>query len=109
MRVLIVNTSECKGGAAIAAHRLTEALINNGVKAKMLVMEKQTDALYVADHHRWVRDELNFVWERFVIWVNNLFSRRNLWPTQVLISPGHGSFRRPTSFIFIGLIRDFSH
>lgn len=83
MRVLIVNTSECKGGAAIAAHRLTEALINNGVKAKMLVMEKQTDALYVADHHRWVRDELNFVWERFVIWVNNLFSRHNLWKVSI--------------------------
>ena len=83
MRVLIVNTSECKGGAAIAARRLTEALINNGVKAKMLVMEKQTDALYVADHHRWVRDELNFVWERFVIWAGNLFSRRNLWKVSI--------------------------
>lgn len=83
MRVLIVNTSECKGGAAIAARRLTEALINNGVKAKMLVMEKQTDAIYVADHHCWVRDELNFAWERFVIWVNNLFSRRNLWKVSI--------------------------
>ena len=35
MRVLIVNTSEKAGGAAVAAGRLMEALNNNGVKAKM--------------------------------------------------------------------------
>ena len=83
MRVLIVNTSERKGGAAVAAHRLTEALINNGIKAKMLVMEKQTDELYVVDYHSWLRDELNFVWERFVIWANNLFDRRNLFKVSI--------------------------
>ena len=43
MRVLIVNTSERTGGAAVAANRLTEALNNNGVKANMLVRDKQTD------------------------------------------------------------------
>ena len=32
MRVLIINTSERIGGAAIAAHRLMEALKNNGIK-----------------------------------------------------------------------------
>ena len=40
MRVLIINTSERIGGAAIAAHRLMEALKNNGIKAKMLVRDK---------------------------------------------------------------------
>lgn len=83
MRVLIVNTNERKGGAAVAAHRLTEALINNGVKARMLVMEKQTDELYVVDYHRWLRDEWNFVWERFVIWAHNLFSRQNLFKVSI--------------------------
>ena len=33
MRILIVNTSERTGGAAVAANRLMEALNNNGVKA----------------------------------------------------------------------------
>ena len=47
MRVLIVNTSERMGGAAIAAGRLMEALNNNGIKAKMLVKEKQTDRLSI--------------------------------------------------------------
>ena len=43
MRVLIINTSERIGGAAIAAGRLMESLKNNGIKAKMLVRDKQTD------------------------------------------------------------------
>jgi len=83
MKVLIVNTSELKGGAAVAANRLTEALINNGVKARMLVMEKQTDAVYVIGCHRWLRDELNFLWERVVIWCCNLFSRRGLFKVSI--------------------------
>ena len=45
MRVLIINTSENIGGAAIAANRLMEALKNNGVKAKMLVRDKRTDQI----------------------------------------------------------------
>lgn len=47
MRVLIVNTSEKTGGAAVAANRLMEALNNNGVKAKMLVAKKETDQITV--------------------------------------------------------------
>ena len=53
MKVLIVNTSEHTGGAAVAANRLMKALINNGVKAKMLVRDKETDSLTVIgmNHH----------------------------------------------------------
>ena len=40
MKILIVNKSEGTGGAAGAANRLMKALINNCVKAKMLVREK---------------------------------------------------------------------
>ena len=47
MRILIVNTSESTGGAAVAANRLMEALKNNGVKAKMLVVNKTSDQLTV--------------------------------------------------------------
>ena len=47
MRVLIVNTSERIGGAAIAASRLMNALKRNNVKAKMLVRDKQTDEVSV--------------------------------------------------------------
>ena len=48
MRVLIINTSETNGGAAVAANRLMEALQRNGVKAKMLVAEKQTGNVAVS-------------------------------------------------------------
>ena len=47
MRVLIVNTSDNTGGAAVAANRLKDALNNNGVKAKMLVRDKNTDDITV--------------------------------------------------------------
>ena len=49
MRVLIVNTSEKTGGAAVAANRLMEALNNNGVKAKMLVRDKETSDITVVE------------------------------------------------------------
>ena len=83
MRVLIVNTSERTGGAAIAASRLAKALINNGVQAKMLVVEKNTDHLYVATVGGWFRKTWSFVYERFVIWLNNLFSRKNLFAVSI--------------------------
>ncbi len=83
MKVLIVNTSEKTGGAAIAANRLTEALINNGVSAKMLVMEKESDNIFVASIGGWLKKSWNFAFERLVIWVNNLFSRNNLFTVSI--------------------------
>ena len=47
MRVLIINTSERIGGAAVAASRLMESLKNSGIKAKMLVRDKQTEQITV--------------------------------------------------------------
>ena len=83
MKVLIVNTSEKTGGAALAASRLTEALINNGVSAKMLVMEKESDNIFVASIGGWLKKSWNFAFERLVIWVNNLFSRNNLFTVSI--------------------------
>lgn len=77
MRVLIVNTSEKTGGAAVAAGRLMEALNNNGVKAKMLVGDKQTDNIMVAGLPR--RQRWNFLWERFCIFAHLHFSREHLF------------------------------
>ena len=79
MRVLIVNTSEKTGGAAVAAGRLMEALNNNGVKAKMLVGDKQTDNIMVAGLPRPWRQRWNFLWERFCIFAHLHFSREHLF------------------------------
>ena len=79
MRVLIVNTSERTGGAAVAANRLMEALNNNGVKSKMLVRDKETDHLTVAGLPSSWRQQWNFMWERFVIWLHLHFRREHLF------------------------------
>lgn len=43
MKVVHVNTSDINGGAAIAAHRLHKALLNNNIDSKMLVLKKNSD------------------------------------------------------------------
>lgn len=79
MRVLIVNTSELRGGAAVAARRLMNALTESGVKAKMLVADKQTEHISVCPLprrwlHRW-----HFLYERWRIFCHLHFSRRHLF------------------------------
>ena len=79
MRVLIVNTSERTGGAAVAASRLMEALNGNGVKVKMLVRDKQTDNPCVVEHPQQRRLRWAFVWERLLIWLRLGLRRRHLF------------------------------
>ena len=83
MRVLIVNTSERLGGAAIAAGRLMEALNNNGIKAKMLVKEKQTDRLSIVGLKKNWWGVCQFIWERIVIWKENGFRKHNLFAVDI--------------------------
>ena len=86
MRVLIVNTSEKAGGAALAANRLMEALNNNGVKAKMLVADKQTDNITVVQlPHPW-RHRLHFLWERWCIFCHLHFKRDHLFEVDTACS-----------------------
>lgn len=83
MRVLIINTSERIGGAAIAANRLMEALKKNGVKASMLVRDKQTDQMTVSSiRGSWLLP-MKFMWERLVIWLSNGLSRRNIFQVDI--------------------------
>lgn len=79
MRVLIVNTSENTGGAAVAANRLKEALNNNGIKAKMLVRDKESDDITVAQLNKSWHQKWDFLWERFVIYMRLHFKRDNLF------------------------------
>ncbi len=79
MKVLIVNTSERTGGAAVAANRLMMALNNHGVKVKMLVRDKETDSLMVCELPRSPLLRWHFLWERLVVFVRCRFSRRHLF------------------------------
>ncbi|MBQ4387355.1 MAG: glycosyltransferase family 4 protein [Prevotella sp.] len=83
MRVLIVNTSEKTGGAAVAANRLTEALNNYGVKAKMLVRDKETEQLTVCGLRSSWRLRCHFLWERLVIWLHLRLKRTHLFEIDI--------------------------
>ena len=43
MNILIVSTSDNRGGAAIAAYRLMNALKSEGVNIKMAVIDKRSN------------------------------------------------------------------
>lgn len=79
MRVLLVNTSEKTGGAAIAANRLLEALNNHGARAEMLVRDKQTDNPRVHVLPPTPLHRFRFVAERGEIFVANKFRKNRLF------------------------------
>ncbi|MDL2212488.1 glycosyltransferase [Bacteroides sp. OttesenSCG-928-D19] len=83
MRVLLINTSEQIGGAAIAASRLMDALKSHGVKAKLLVRDKQSDKINVIRLDRNWLAVWNFVWERVVIWIANRFKKDNIFAVDI--------------------------
>ncbi len=83
MRILIVNTSEGIGGAAVAASRLVAALNNNGEKAMMLVRDKTEGRITTCElPHRWLM-RLRFVWERLVIYCHLSFRKKHLWEIDI--------------------------
>ena len=83
MRVLIVNTSERAGGAAVAAYRLMEALNNNGVKAKMLVRDKETDTITVAGLGDGMLAQRHFLYERLTVFRHLHFSKKHLFDIDI--------------------------
>ncbi len=83
MRVLIVNTSEKTGGAAVAANRLMEALKNNGVKAKMLVGDKQTDEISVVPLSSKWAVKWHFLWERLMVFLHLRFHKEHLFEIDI--------------------------
>lgn len=83
MRILIVNTSEKNGGAAVAANRLMEALNSNGEDAKMLVRDKQTDDKRVVTLRRSPLHWWQFLWERWCIFLHLHFSRQRLFELDI--------------------------
>ena len=83
MKVLIINTSEQTGGAAIAAKRLMQSLNTSGIDAQMLVLHKTSQSTKVLSIGTSWQKKWTFIWERFIIWVNNFFSRKNLFTISI--------------------------
>ncbi len=83
MKVLMLNTSDGAGGAAIATNRLSQSLQNAGVEVTTLVLNRLgNEASVVAVIPQRFR-RFPFLVERFVIWCNNRFSRKNLFKVSI--------------------------
>lgn len=83
MRVLLINTSERTGGAAIACNRLLDALKKQGISAKMLVRDKQTDRLSVIAVKSTFLLPMKFLWERIIIFISNKFRRKGIFHVDI--------------------------
>ena len=79
MRVLIINTTERQGGPAIAAYRLTEALKNNGIKAKMLVRRKSTEQVTTVLAERSLANRFSVLWEKLSVLLHTHFRRNRIY------------------------------
>ncbi len=83
MKILFVNTSDWNGGAAIAARRLGDALSSAGVEVSMLVLRKGETGDHIFTVAPEWKARFAFLWERLVIWINNGFSRKNLFKISI--------------------------
>lgn len=83
MRILIVNTSEKTGGAAVASNRLLQALNQLGNKAKMLVKDKQTNCSAVVSLPHQMYKCWHFLWERWCIFWHLHFSKQHLFAIDI--------------------------
>ena len=87
MKVIILNTSEKIGGAAIAANRLMNTLNKSGIDAKMLVRDKQTDDPNVVSVNTSFLNKksnrIRFYWERFIVFIATGFDRKNLFRASI--------------------------
>ena len=87
MRVVIINTSENVGGAAIAAYRILNGLLKLNIDVKMLVRDKNTDHPHVISmgSNRYVRfiNRIRFLWERAILFLYCHFDRRNLFKVSI--------------------------
>lgn len=87
MKIVILNTSERSGGAAIAANRLMKVLRSKGADAIMLVRDKQTDDPNVISVNTsffitWL-NKFRFIWERLIIFIYNNFKRKTLFKVSI--------------------------
>lgn len=80
MKVVIVNRSDARGGAAVVSKRLAEALRREGVETDMLVLEKlEGDAPWVRRVvGRW-RAKIPFLLERLQVFLGNGRNRADLF------------------------------
>jgi len=83
MKILLVNTFETKGGAAVACKRLCVALHKAGVDVRMLVQEKKSDNNWVSNIKGSRLSHFRFIYERLIILLYNRLDRNNLFKVSI--------------------------
>lgn len=81
MRIVIVNKSDRRGGAAVVSSRLLDALRAEGADARMLVAEKLGDSPWVETIAPQWRMKIPFLTERLGIFMANGMDRGTLFKT----------------------------
>lgn len=83
MNILLINTSDKLGGAAVACSRLRNALRKEGVDVNMLVAHKETDdsTVYTVSS-KWI-NKFYFLWERLCVFLQNGFRRDTLFQIDI--------------------------
>jgi glycosyltransferase involved in cell wall biosynthesis len=95
MKVLIVNTSDNKGGAAIAAKRIHSSLIILGVESKMLVLQKSTNISSIIQYDSiitkksiWLRYISDFIWKLIRYLKKRMHLITNVLPGNIISTNG---------------------
>lgn len=83
MKIVIINKSDERGGAAVVSRRLMHALQEQGVDCSMLVCEKLTDDMSVHSAASPGRIMRSFLAERLEIFARNGFNRFDLFKVDI--------------------------
>lgn len=79
MKILILNTAEKKGGAAVACNRLHQALLANGHQSKMLVREKSSNDPTVFEFSSSIlRKKINHAFFFLELFILRFFKRKGV-------------------------------
>ena len=79
MKIVVINHSDVKGGAALVSLRLVNALNEAGVDARMLVTDKQSDNTVVGTMGSKWGNKWRFLAERLGVYLRNGMNRESLF------------------------------
>lgn len=94
MKVVLINKSDQTGGAAVVTKRLMEALRQEGIDARMIVVERLTDSPHIGSASSKWMTKVPFIAERLRIFLANGFNRADLFKVDIA-SDGLALWRHP--------------
>ncbi len=83
LKVTLISHGDTLGGAAIVTYRLMQALRHAGLDARMVAFIKNSEDEHITTACSRSRRTFNFIYERAHIFLNNGFSRQNLFKVSI--------------------------